>query len=133
MPGKYFVRDLERIFKGLADQTRLRILNLLLQGELCVCDVQYVLESSQPNVSRHLTYLRNSGLVSDRREGARIYYRLVEHKQLLAFLREAFNSSDELAQDLRKLKKAVQSGSCTISQARPLVTISSKKASLAKA
>ena len=55
------MKDLEQLFKGLADQSRLRILNLLFTGELCVCDIQYVLESSQPNVSRHLTYLRNSG------------------------------------------------------------------------
>ena len=72
------MRELEQVFKGLADQTRLRILNLLLHGELCVCDIQYVLESSQPNVSRHLTYLKNSGLVVDRREGARMYYRLAQ-------------------------------------------------------
>ena len=72
------MRDLEQLFKGLADQTRLRILNLLIHGELCVCDIQYVLESSQPNVSRHLTYLKNSGLLLDRREGARMYYRLAQ-------------------------------------------------------
>ena len=62
-------KELEQCFKGLADQSRLRILNLLLQGELCVCDIRYVLEASQPNVSRHLTYLKSSGLVADRREG----------------------------------------------------------------
>ena len=70
------MRNLEQLFKGLADQTRLRILNLLIHGELCVCDIHYVLESSQSNVSRHLTYLKNSGLVLDRREGTRMYYRL---------------------------------------------------------
>jgi ArsR family transcriptional regulator, arsenate/arsenite/antimonite-responsive transcriptional repressor len=66
------VNDLEQLFKGLADRNRLRILNLLLHGELCVCDIRYVLESSQPNVSRHLTYLTNSGQVVDRREGTRM-------------------------------------------------------------
>lgn len=127
------MKDLERIFKGLSDQTRLRILNLLLHGELCVCDIQYVLQSSQPNVSRHLTYLKNSGLVLDRREGARIYYHLVQHKQLFAFLREAFKSSDELAQDLRKLKKAIETGSCTVSEWRPDNTFVSKTALASKA
>src|ERR1019366_10315030 len=72
------MRELEQLFKGLADQTRLRILNLLIHGELCVCEIQYVLESSQPNVSRHLIYLKNSGLVLDRREGARMYYQLAQ-------------------------------------------------------
>ena len=69
---------LEQYFKGLSDVTRVRMLNLLLHGELCGCDIQYVLEMSQPNVSRHLTYLKNCGLVLDRRDGPRIFYRLVE-------------------------------------------------------
>src|SRR5581483_2905296 len=99
-------RAFEQLFKGLADVTRLRILNLLLYGELCVCDIQYVLESSQPNVSRHLTYLKNSGLVQDRREGQRIYYRLVQgagtaRHQLFSFLQAAFAESDEFAKDSR--------------------------------
>src|SRR5437588_7481342 len=74
--------ELQRCFKGLADENRLRIVNLLMHGELCGCDIQYVLEASQPNVSRHLTYLKNAGLVEDRRDGYRIFYRLADdHKQ----------------------------------------------------
>ena len=69
--------SIAQYFKGLADQTRLRMINLLLQGELCGCDVQLVLGLSQSNVSRHLTYLRRAGLVADRREGYRVFYRLV--------------------------------------------------------
>ncbi len=118
------MRELEQLFKGLADQTRLRILNLLIHGELCVCDIQYVLQSSQPNVSRHLTYLKNSGLVLDRREGARMYYRLAQPnaavmKLLFGFLRDMFRHSDELAEDSRKLKRAIEAGSCTESEWRP--------------
>ena len=118
------MKDLEQIFKGLSDQTRLRILNLLIHGELCVCDIHYVLQSSQPNVSRHLTYLKNSGLVLDRRDGARIYYRLAEpnegiHKLLFAFLRDIFRTPSVLIEDSRKLKKAIETGSCTASQWRP--------------
>jgi len=118
------MRDLEQLFKGLADQTRLRILNLLIHGELCVCDIQYVLGSSQPNVSRHLIYLKNSGLLLDRREGARIYYRLAQpdegvHKLLFGFLKSAFPCSEELTVDLQKLKKAIENGSCTASEWRP--------------
>lgn len=118
------MRDLEQLFKGLADQTRLRILNLLLHGELCVCDIQYVLDSSQPNVSRHLTYLKNSGLVLDRREGPRMYYRLAEpneglHKLLFGFLRDAFREREELAEDSQKLKKAIEAGSCNASEWHP--------------
>jgi ArsR family transcriptional regulator, arsenate/arsenite/antimonite-responsive transcriptional repressor len=123
------MRELEQLFKGLADQTRLRILNLLLHGELCVCDIQYVLESSQPNVSRHLTYLKNSGLVLDRREGPRMYYRLARpseslRKLLFGFLREVFGSSEVLIEDSQKLKKAIKRGSCTVSEWRPYSALS---------
>ncbi len=126
------MRELEQTFKGLADQTRIRVLNLLLHGELCVCDIQYVLESSQPNVSRHLTYLKNSGLVSDRREGARMYYRLAQpneglKKLLFGFLREAFRDFEELAKDSQKLKKAIEAGSCNASEWRPYSAITRPK------
>lgn len=118
------MRELERIFKGLADQTRLRMINLLLHGELCVCDIQYVLDSPQPNVSRHLAYLKHSGLVLDRREGQRMYYRLAEQdeavrRRLLAFLQAAFAASGEFERDLRKLQKAIERGACTVSANRP--------------
>ncbi len=126
------MRELEQLFKGLGDQTRLRILNLLLHGELCVCDIQYVLESPQPNISRHLTYLKNSGLVRDRREGPRIYYRLAQPgealpKALFAFLREAFSRSGVLADDAKKLKRAIRRGSCTISVWRPYSALAGRK------
>ena len=127
------MRDLEQLFKGLADQTRLRILNLLVHGELCVCDIQYVLQSSQPNVSRHLTYLKNSGLALDRREGTRMYYRLAQprqgvHKALFGFLRDAFRSSEIFEQDLHKLKKAIAHGSCTVSEWKPYSALSGPRA-----
>jgi ArsR family transcriptional regulator len=130
------MRDLEQLFKGLSDRTRLRILNLLLHGELCVCDIQYVLQSSQPNVSRHLTYLKNSALVVDRREGARMYYRLARpdeeiHRLLFAFLRDAFKSSPALAEDSRKLKKAIATGSCTAGEFKPYSALVKLRASVA--
>src|ERR1700739_4616797 len=92
------MRELQNCFKGLADPNRLRIINLLLHGELCGCDIQYVLNNSQPNVSRHLTYLKNAGLVQDRRDGFRIFYRLAEphravRRQLFEFLRAAFKEA----------------------------------------
>jgi ArsR family transcriptional regulator len=130
------MKELEQLFKGLADQTRLRIMNLLIHGELCVCDIQYVLQSSQPNVSRHLIYLRNSGLVLDRREGPRMYYRLAQptegaHKLLFEFLRDLFHSTEALEQDSRKLKKSIQRGSCTASQWHPYSGLKDRVASRA--
>lgn len=65
------------IFKALADETRLTILALLLgHGELCVCDVEAVLQISQSKASRHLRYLKNAGLLDDRREGIWVYYKI---------------------------------------------------------
>lgn len=67
----------ERLFRACADPTRLRILNLLAEGEVCVCDLVTVLDVPQPKVSRHLAYLRAAGLVSGRKDGLWRHYRLV--------------------------------------------------------
>ncbi len=118
------MKHVEDYFKGLADINRLRIINLLLRGELCGCDIQYVVGSSQSNVSRHLTYLKRSGLVVDRREGYRVYYRLVEdnkleYKELVAYLRMALTGK-VFSSDTKKLKQAIKQGACTISEIKPL-------------
>jgi ArsR family transcriptional regulator len=68
--------DMETLFKALADETRLRILGLLLTGEVCVCDIHESLKIPQSKASRHLAYLRRSGLVDTRRSGLWIHYRL---------------------------------------------------------
>src|SRR5450759_203530 len=98
------MKELEQYFKALADSNRLRILNILLHGELCVCDIQYVLQTSQPNVSRHLSYLKNSGLVIDRRDGARIFYRLAgpterNKRRLFDFFLDASKDEKQLRSD----------------------------------
>ena len=67
---------LETLFKALADRTRLRILGLVLGGEVCVCDIHESLGIPQAKASRHLAYLRRSGLVATRREGLWVHYRL---------------------------------------------------------
>ena len=67
---------MEALFKALADATRLRILGLLLAGEVCVCDIHESLKIPQSKASRHLAYLRRSGLVETRREGLWVHYRL---------------------------------------------------------
>ncbi len=68
----------ERLFRAVSDTTRLRILNLLLAGELCVCDIVAALDILQPTASRHLAYLRKTGLVTGRKEGVWAYYQLAE-------------------------------------------------------
>jgi len=130
------MRELEQYFKALSDVNRLRILNLLLHGELCVCDIQHVLESSQPNVSRHLAYLKNSGLVLDRRDGLRIFYRLSEpkhgtKKRLFEFLQDAYKNEEQLQEDIARLKEAIKEGSCTVSEWKPYSAIGSARPSQA--
>jgi len=78
--------------KAISDESRLRILNLLLsRGELCVCDIEAILGATQTKVSRHLAYLRRSGLVSTRRSGLWILYSIPQspdgpRKDVLSFL-----------------------------------------------
>ena len=79
---------------------------------------------SKPNVSRHPTYLKNCGLVSDRRAGPRIFYRLAEAgvgttKQLFEFLQRVFKGEEILQEDTRKLKESIQAGLCTRGEWRP--------------
>ncbi|MGB9122703.1 MAG: metalloregulator ArsR/SmtB family transcription factor [Candidatus Angelobacter sp.] len=113
----------EDYFKGLADINRLRIMNLLITGELCGCDIQYVIGVTQSNVSRHLTDLKRSGLVADRRAGYRVYYRLMkdskpEYKALLSYLKVALKDKLFLA-DTKKLKEAIRNGACSVSELKP--------------
>ncbi len=113
------MRNLEDYFKGLSDVTRLRIMNLLLQGELCVCDIQRIVDAPQPTISRHLIYLKHSGLVHDRREGLRVFYRLAKEnnpdlKALHQFLRKVFKGKSMLEDDVKLLKDAMARGACAI-------------------
>ncbi len=69
--------DLVTLFQALSDPTRLRLLNLMAAGEVCVCFFVEILDETQPKISRHLAYLRRSGLVSARRDGKWMHYGLV--------------------------------------------------------
>lgn len=80
MSGKNVLADMETFFMALADKTRLRLLNLMRDDEICVCFFTEVLGDSQPKISRHLAYLRNAGLVKSRREGKWMHYRIIEPK-----------------------------------------------------
>jgi ArsR family transcriptional regulator len=70
--------DIEFLFKALADRTRLRLISLIGDTEVCVCFFVVILKISQPKISRHLAYLRRAGVVSARREGKWMHYRLAE-------------------------------------------------------
>ncbi len=102
----------KRIFRALSDQTRLRILNLLRGGELCVCHLVAVLEVPQPTASRHLAYLRKAALVVARKEGLWMHYRLAparskSQKMLLECLAQCFQEERVFAEDNQRLRGRV--------------------------
>jgi ArsR family transcriptional regulator len=106
---------MERLFKALADVTRLRILGLLLAGEVCVCDIHESLRIPQPKASRHLAYLRRSGLVETRREGLWIHYRLGKLADpvmgaIVDAVRHALTHMDAVHRDGERLHK--RTGCC---------------------
>ena len=100
------------MFRAFSDRTRLRILNLLGRGELCVCDLVRVIDAPQPKISRHLAYLRKAGLVRARKDGLWMYYELAPakngfHRKLLECLECCFTADvPELARDVKTLGKA---------------------------
>ena len=109
------IQLMERLFQALGDSTRLRILGLLLTGEVCVCDIHDTLKISQPKASRHLAYLRRAGLVDARREGLWIYYRLADtNDPLIETVRQAVTHTlshiDSLRKDASRLEK--KTGCC---------------------
>lgn len=98
--------DLIAIYKCLADRTRLRILNLLSQGALCVCHFQNILEEPQVKISKHLRYLREHGLVIGERSGNWIVYSLVpKPPKLLTTNLCLLNEDSSLKKDLTRLKR----------------------------
>lgn len=105
--------SLETIFKALADATRLRILGLLLAGEVCVCDIHDSLALPQPKVSRHLAYLRRAGIVEGRKEGLWVHYRLATLRDpvmqaLLDAVGHAIGHLDSGARDRRRLATRIE-------------------------
>jgi len=111
-------RAFSRVFRALADETRVRIVALLSHGELCVCHVEHALAVAQPTVSRHLAILRAAGIVDSRRDGSWVYYRLVsvEPPALQAVVdgvAQAFGAQRALRADLARLKKSCGPGACS--------------------
>lgn len=70
--------NIDFLFKALADRTRLRLISLIGDSEVCVCFLVVILKTSQPKISRHLAYMRRAGIVTSRREGKWMHYRLTE-------------------------------------------------------
>jgi ArsR family transcriptional regulator len=109
--------DAPDLFRAFADQTRLRLLNLLATGEVCVCDLCAVLGEIQPKVSRHLAYLRRAGLVSVRHDGKWKHYRInpklgALEKRLVDCVRSCLGDLPPLAEDRTRLENLARRGCC---------------------
>ena len=109
--------SVNQIFRAFSDRTRLRILSLLKQGELCVGDLVVILKAPQPKVSRHLAYLRKAGLVQTREAGLWNFYRLAPaatpfHKKMIECLGACFGDVPEIARDAEKALELAKTGGC---------------------
>ena len=96
------------LFKALADRTRLRLISLIGDSEVCVCFLVAILKISQPKISRHLAYLRRAGIVTSRREGKWMHYRLAEPPdehaaRILREVRASLVEHPEFQRDREKL------------------------------
>ena len=103
--------NIERFFQALGDNTRLRLLNLMGDQEICVCYFVEILDQPQPKISRHLAYLRNAGIVTTRREGKWMHYRIVMPPnegaaKVLREILEWFKEEKTMQSDRAKLSKA---------------------------
>ena len=117
MPPRTASKTVSDKFAAFSDPTRLRILHLLREGELCVGDLVAILDMPQPTVSRHLAYLRRSALVETRKSGLWMYYSLTAaksqfHGKLLDCLEACFTDVPELKKDAARAKKLRQKGGC---------------------
>jgi len=104
-------------FRALGDPTRLRIVNLLSRGPLCVCDIQRILEQPQSSVSRHLALLKSAGLIRDRRDGMRMFYALsswdsVLARGVLAAIRAHLAFEGPYRRDIEELEALRARGQC---------------------
>ncbi len=99
------------LFQALGDRTRLRLLNLMTEGELCVCYFVEILHESQPKISRHLAYLRRAGIVGTRREGKWMHYRIVrpadpQQARVLDCVLDALSADRQMHRDRLALERA---------------------------
>ena len=102
--------DRELFFRALADSTRLRIINLIGDQEVCVCYFVEILKTNQPKISRHLAYLRRAGIVAARREGIWMHYRIATPKdenaaKVLMEVRQWLASDPAMQQDRKRLAR----------------------------
>ena len=111
--------ELMQIMKALSDETRTRILNLLMYSELCVGELEHILKINQSNTSRHLSTLKNAKLITYEKKAQWIYYKvneeaLVKYDFLRVLLTEELPSIEKYVEDIKNLKNYKESGkSCS--------------------
>lgn len=116
-------------FAALADRTRLRLLNLMRDGEICVCFLADTLETNDPKISRHLAYLKRANLVTGRRDGKWMHYRINEPtdpkaKEILNSTLDMLASDAEMQKDRKRLINVCCSPSSPVSiQTRAKATV----------
>lgn len=135
MSEENFLTGMETFFMALADKTRLRLLNLMRQDEICVCFFAEVLGESQPKISRHLAYLRNAGIVEARREGKWMHYSISELKDENAekVLREVLAwlaNQNEMRKDREKYRQVCCSPDMLAQIARTPMSFISQQADM---
>ena len=101
--GKEKEMDLELFFSALADRTRLRLLNLLREGEVCVCFFAGTLDTNNPKISRHLSYLKRARLVAARRDGKWMHYSIQKPSDRTAA--ELFDTTMKILEDDAEMKR----------------------------
>jgi ArsR family transcriptional regulator len=110
------MKDLEMVLKACADRNRLRILKLLQKRPLCVCEIAFVLDISQPSVSRHLKKLKQAGMVSAGRDSFWTNYHLDPANgyalEMLSCIKGWLNDSDMIARDMKRVKRADRDKLC---------------------
>ncbi len=110
------MRSLLKAFKALSDETRVRILKLLLEQECCVCEVMQALDISQTRASRNLSLLQDAGFVKSRRDGLWVVYSIDKQgmegysRSLVDIIRESAADDEIIAVDRERLKQAVRVG-----------------------
>ena len=113
------MKELANVFKALSDESRLRILNLILRsGEICVCDIEAITGFTQTKTSRHLSYLRGVELVDARQQGLWMLYSIAkpqnkEHEQLLECLKSILQLNPVALKDAKELRTNINQGCCT--------------------
>lgn len=116
------LRELERVVKALADKNRLRILKMLQQRDMCVCEIREVLGLSQPSVSKHLKILKEAGIIEDDQKGLWTNYYINaqnDYARALSGLVKGWLSKDIVIQnDLRQAKVADRSRLCLTGKGR---------------